>query len=79
MGAYFYAIFSMIAAGIFLPTLDTKTIMVFAQSALLFIQVTFQGKYRIILPRMLCNRNGAISQLQTEMGFVEDFRYSLQN
>ena len=44
MGAYFYAIFSMIAAGVFLPTLDTKTIMVFAQSALLFIQVTFQGK-----------------------------------
>jgi len=54
MGAYFYAIFSMIAAGIFLPTLDTKTIMVFAQSALLFIQVTFQGKYRIILSVLIC-------------------------
>ena len=23
---------------------------------------------------MLCNGNGAISHLQTEMGFVEDFR-----
>ena len=45
MGAYFYAIFSMIAAGVFLPTMDTKTIMVFTQSALLFIQVTFQGMY----------------------------------
>ena len=54
MGAYFYAIFSMIAAGIFLPTLDTKTIMVFAQSALLFIQVTFQGKYRILLSVLIC-------------------------
>ena len=43
MGAYFYAIFSMIASGVYLPTLDTKTIMVFSQSALLFIQVTFQG------------------------------------
>ena len=31
------------------------------------------------MPRMLCNRNGAISHLQTEMGFVEDFRYSLYN
>ena len=35
----------MIAAGVFLPTMDTKTIMVFTQSALLFIQVTFQGMY----------------------------------
>ena len=26
---------------------------------------------------MLCNRNVAISHLQTEMGFVEDFRYTL--
>ena len=31
------------------------------------------------VPRMLCNGNGAISHLQTEMGFVEDFRYSLDN
>ena len=44
MGAYFYAIFSLIAAGVYLPDLETKTIMVFAQNALLFIQVTFQGK-----------------------------------
>ena len=28
------------------------------------------------MPRMLCNANGAISHLQAEMGFVEDFRYS---
>ena len=28
------------------------------------------------MPRMLCNKNGAISHLQTEMGFGEDFRYS---
>ena len=31
------------------------------------------------LPRMLCNGNGAISHLQAEMEFVEDFRYSLYN
>ena len=31
------------------------------------------------LPRMLCNGNGVISHLQTEMGFVEDFCYSLYN
>ena len=35
--------------------------------------------YFVSIPRMLCNRNGAISHLQTEMGFVEDFRYSLHN
>ena len=28
------------------------------------------------MPRMLCSANGAISHLQAEMGFVEDFRYS---
>ena len=33
----------------------------------------------MILPRMLCNRNGAIFHLQTEMEFVEDIRYSLYN
>ena len=31
------------------------------------------------LPRMLCNGNGAISHLQTEMEFVEDIHYSLYN
>ena len=30
-------------------------------------------------PRMLCNRNGAISHLQTETIFFQDFRYSLYN
>jgi hypothetical protein len=54
MGAYFYAIFSMIAAGVFLPTLDTKTIMVFTQSALLFIQVTFQGMIIAETGRRIC-------------------------
>lgn len=54
MGAYFYAIFSMIAAGVYLPTLDTKTIMVFAQSALLFIQVTFQGMIIAETGRRIC-------------------------
>ena len=29
--------------------------------------------------RMLCNGNGAISHLRTEMGFVEDYCYSLYN
>ena len=33
--------------------------------------------FQITLPRMLCNGNGAIFHLQTEMGFPEDFRYSL--
>ena len=32
---------------------------------------------KYLLSRMLCNENGAISHLQTEMGFVEDIRYSL--
>ena len=31
------------------------------------------------LPGMLCNGNGAISHLQTEMRIVEDFRYSFYN
>ena len=30
-------------------------------------------------PRMLCNMNGVISHLQTEMWFVQDFHYSLYN
>ena len=30
-----------------------------------------------LLPKMLCNGNGAICHLQNEMGFVEDFCYSL--
>ena len=30
-----------------------------------------------IKPRMLCNGNRAISHLETELGFVEDFHYSL--
>ena len=33
----------------------------------------------MILPRMLCNGNGAISHLQTEMEFVKDFHYRLYN
>ena len=37
------------------------------------------GNLTLLLPRILCNRNGANSHLQTEMGFLEDFRYSLYN
>ena len=33
----------------------------------------------VTVPRMLCNGNGAFSHLQTEMGFIEDFRYSMYN
>ena len=44
VGAYIYAIFSMIAAGMYLHTLKSKPIIVFVQSLLLFIQVSFQGK-----------------------------------
>ena len=43
VGAYIYAIFGMIAAGVHLYTLDTKTIIVFLQSALLLFQVSLQG------------------------------------
>ena len=32
-----------------------------------------------IMPRMLCNGNGAFFHLQTEMGFFEDSCYSLYN
>ena len=30
-------------------------------------------------PRMLCDGNGAISHLQAEMGYVEDFCYNMCN
>ena len=55
MGCYFYAIFSMIAAGVILPAMETKTMMVFAQSALLFIQVTFQGMIIAESGRRICS------------------------
>ena len=32
---------------------------------------TFVRTLKLTMPRMLCNGNGAISHLQTEMGFVE--------
>ena len=35
--------------------------------------------YKLTWHRILCIGNGAISHLQTEMGFVEDFCYSLYN
>ena len=44
VGAYIYSIFSMIAAGVTLATLDTKTLLVFIQNALLLVQVSCQGK-----------------------------------
>merc|ERR1712223_1644732 len=42
MGAYVYAIFSMIASGMYLHTMKTKPIIVFVQSFLLFVQVSFK-------------------------------------
>ena len=48
VGAYIYAIFSMIAAGMYLHTMKSKPIIVFVQSLLLFIQVSFQGKTFVI-------------------------------
>ena len=48
MGAYVYAIFSMIASGMYLHTMKTKPIIVFVQSFLLFVQVSFQGKIEIL-------------------------------
>ena len=45
VGAYIYAIFSMIAASVsILAALDTKTLLVFIQNALLLVQVSCQGK-----------------------------------
>ena len=44
VGAYIYAIFSMIAAGVSLDSLETKTILVFIQNVLLMMQVSCQGK-----------------------------------
>ena len=37
------------------------------------------GLLSLTWPKMLCNGNGAILHLQTEMGFVKDFHYSLYN
>ena len=48
MGAYVYAIFSMIASGMYLHTMKTKPIIVFVQSFLLFVQVSCQGKIEIL-------------------------------
>lgn len=45
IGAYIYAIFSMIASGVFLETGNAKSIAVFVQNALLVIQVSCQGKH----------------------------------
>ena len=45
----------MIAAGVILPAMETKTMMVFAQSALLFIQVTFQGMIIAESGRRICS------------------------
>ena len=40
------------------------------------LQIYITISTMISVPRMFCNGNGAISHLQTKMGFVEDFRYS---
>ena len=42
-------------------------------------EMTTSVMSKTTMPRILCNGNGAISHLQTEMGFVKDFRYSLYN
>ena len=44
VGAYIYAVFSMIASGVSLNSMEIKTIMVFLQNALLLVQVSCQGK-----------------------------------
>ena len=56
VGAYIYAIFSIISAGVTVHTLETKNIIVLIQNILLLIQVSCQGKrtipfrsYKIIL------------------------------
>ena len=49
VGAYIYAIFSMIAAGVSLDSLETKTILVFIQNVLLMMQVSCQGKISALL------------------------------
>ncbi len=43
IGAYIYAIFSMIAAGVHLKESNPKSIAVFVQNTLLLIQVSCQG------------------------------------
>ena len=44
VGAYIYAIFSMIAAGVHLESASPKSIAVFVQNTLLLVQVSCQGK-----------------------------------
>ena len=44
VGAYIYAIFSIISAGVTVHTLETKNIIVLIQNILLLIQVSCQGK-----------------------------------
>ena len=47
VGAYIYAIFSIISAGVTVHTLETKNIIVLIQNILLLIQVSCQGKHYI--------------------------------
>ena len=44
VGAYIYAIFSIISAGVNVDMLETKNIVVLIQNILLLIQVSCQGK-----------------------------------
>lgn len=50
IGAYIYAIFSIISAGVNVNTLETKNIVVLIQNILLLIQVSCQGT-------LMLNRN----------------------
>ena len=56
-------------------SLESKKVKEFAKEIKKLDNATFHHT----MPIMLCNGNGAISHLQTGMGFVEDFRYSLYN
>ena len=47
VGAYIYAIFSIISAGVTVHTLETKNIIVLIQNILLLIQVSCQGMMTI--------------------------------
>jgi len=47
VGAYIYAIFSIISAGVNVNTLETKNIVVLIQNILLLIQVSCQGRQKL--------------------------------
>ena len=66
---------------------DSRSNSIFFLGFLKFLEASFASRSprreylegRWTQPRILCNGNGAISHLQTEMGFFKAFRYSLYN